>query len=68
MEKNCEVCLGELFSAQKRKLEEKEDLMNEIGIRHDKVALFLIYLRDDLPFWSGTYRKKISKFCEDMGF
>lgn len=77
MEKDCEACLGELFSAQKIKVEEAQEELRELDkIHKEEVILFqesidqmvgcLKDIKNSFPSWTKTY-KKISKFLADRG-
>ncbi len=73
MEKDCEACLGELFSAQKIKVEAyeeqlalSEEMIEALQKSSDDAIGFLKDLKKP-PFWSGTYRERILQFLKDRG-
>lgn len=79
MEEECEECLGELFSAQKVKIEEVQEKLKELDrIHKEEVALLQNHLDDTTKFlkdlrdfsrwtWGMTYRDCIYKFLKDRG-
>ncbi len=78
MDKNCEECLGELFSSQRIKLEELRIRLEELNKIHkeeitllqghiDAAIKLLQNLRELSPLWGKTYKKYISNFLNDRG-
>ncbi len=77
MEKVCEECLAELFSAQKIKVEEAKEALRELDkIHKEEVTLFretvnqmvecLEDIKNSWPSWTKTH-KKIDQFLKDRG-
>lgn len=80
MEKDCEECLGELFSAQKRKIEEVQEKLRELDKIHkeevdllqETINQMIDFLKDlrNLPprwCWATSYSSPIWQFLKDRG-
>jgi hypothetical protein len=73
MAKDCEECLGELFSAQKENVEKKEETIIKLTKhntyledRCEMMEDLLLKLNNSPPFWYSSCKQEIYDLCRKL--